>query len=102
MSHEKEPAPDDERVILHRSGWVEWNYLSGGGDGLIEIVVALAALVVNVLVHFLIFWGGWTITSYVGEKNGQRTRYRSKRAALADLDRQRALNAELNARSGGG
>ncbi|MEV8377128.1 hypothetical protein AB0P21_30585 [Kribbella sp. NPDC056861] len=92
---------DDELVRLHRSGWVEWNYLEGGGDGLIEIVIALAALLANLLVHFLIFWGGWTIRVTAGSRSW-KTRYRSKRAALADLDRQRALAAEVSGPSGGG
>jgi hypothetical protein len=58
-------------------------------------------VLINVLVHYLIFWGGWTIRVDAGDRSS-KTRYRSKRAALADLDRQRAAVAELSGPSGGG
>lgn len=89
------PIADDGlvQVELRRSGFVDWNYLAGGGDGLIEIAVALVAWMGNWIVHLVVFWGGWTLRVWeVGEDDKVRlirkVRYRRKRHALADVERQ--------------
>ncbi|WP_405061598.1 hypothetical protein OG474_08095 [Kribbella sp. NBC_01505] len=87
-------AQDDlVQVELRRSGFVDWNYLAGGADGLIELAVALVAWLINWFVHCVVFWGGWTLRVWeVGDDDMVRLihkqRYRRKRHALADVDRQ--------------
>ena len=89
------PIAEDDlvQVELRRSGFVDWNYLAGGGDGLIEIAVGLVAWVGNWSVHWVVFWGGWTLRVWeIGEDDKVRlirkVRYRRKRHALADVERQ--------------
>lgn len=89
------PIAEDDlvKVELRRSGFVDWNYLEGGGDGLIEIAFALVAWMSNWIVHWVLFWGGWTLRIWeVGEDDKVRlirkVRYRRKRYALADVERQ--------------
>ncbi|MFK4087047.1 hypothetical protein ACI2LF_23265 [Kribbella sp. NPDC020789] len=88
------PIAQDEliQVELRRSGFVDWNYLAGGGDGLMEIAFALLAWLANWIVHVIVFWGGWTLRVWeVGDEDKVRlirkVRYRRKRHALADVDR---------------
>jgi hypothetical protein len=90
---------DIEQVQLDRSGWVDWDWFSGGDGGEIAVFVFIlllvpATLLVNVFTHFVVFRGGWTIRVYAGEVSW-KTRYPSKKAALADLDRQRELLAAV-------
>jgi hypothetical protein len=76
-------------IEVRRSGFTEWAY-DYVFDHLLTWPLAVVALVGNLLTHLLVFRGGWTLHISV---NGQyrKIRYPSKAAAMADLDRQRAL-----------
>jgi hypothetical protein len=83
----------DVTVELRRSGFAEWTF-----DYLPAELLALALLPIawlaNVLTHVLVFGCGWTLHVYANE-NHRKVRYRRKADALADIDRQRALAAEI-------
>ncbi|MFI5732218.1 hypothetical protein ACIA49_18990 [Kribbella sp. NPDC051587] len=81
---------DAAEIWLRRSGFVDWNYLEGGGDGL-EYPVAVALWLCNRVVNLLVFWGGWTLWVFEPGDDGKlirKVRYRRKRRALADVERQ--------------
>jgi hypothetical protein len=83
---------DDVDVRLRRSGWIAWED-SGAGDVLILIPLLAVCYLINVIVHWGVWRGGWVIKTYAPGKwrPVSNTRYRSKSTALADLDRQRDL-----------
>ena len=88
-----------EPVQLDRSGWVDWDWFAGGDGGEIAVFVFIllsvpALLLVNVFTHFVVFRGGWTIWVSAGDVSW-KTRYPSKKAALADLDQQRTAAAAV-------
>lgn len=82
-------------IEVRRSGFTDWAY-DYVLDHLITWPLAVIAFVGNVLTHVLVFRGGWTLHV---SANGRcwKVRYPSKAAALADLDRQRALAAAVPA-----
>jgi hypothetical protein len=76
-------------VHLERTGFVD---LDGGADaGAIGCILMIAGLVVGFLVHLIVFRGGWTMYVYVDDQMASKIRYRSKSAAVADTERQKAL-----------
>jgi hypothetical protein len=80
-----------------RSGFADWIY--GPGDDLWSLALIPVAFLANVLTHLLVFRAGWTIDVWVivddEVRASRKIRYRSKAAALADLDHQRELAADL-------
>jgi hypothetical protein len=79
-------------VQLERSGFAD---LDGGGDADgIGCIVMLAGLVAGFLGHLIAFRGGWTMYVFVDDQLARKIRYRSKSAAVADLERQKALALE--------
>jgi hypothetical protein len=86
----------DNLVRLHRSGWADWQYDAVDLAEPSTWVLLPVAFLANVITHLLVFRGGWTISVSVGgQARALKTRYRSKARALADLERQRQLAAEL-------
>lgn len=79
-------------VRLTRSGWVEWVDSTLADEPILWPLVGVGYLV-NLVVHWAIWRGGWVIKVYAPDRwrAVSKTRYPSKSAALADLDRQRAL-----------
>ena len=85
----------DVNVELRRSGFVDWNW-EYAFDHWIGIVVLLPlALLGNLLTHVLVFRCGWTLHVSAGDYYYTKVRYRSKAAAKADIDRQKALAAQI-------
>jgi hypothetical protein len=84
---------DDVEVELRRSGFADWAY-DYAFDHLITWPLALVAFFGNLLTHLLVFRGGWTL-HIRANGNYRKVRYPSKAAAVADLERQRALVAAL-------
>lgn len=85
-----EPCTDESvQVVAQPSGFVKWGYTVAGFD--MESYVAFQLRAANYLTHWIVFRGGWTIIIRRGQGRARRLRYPNKRAALADLDRQRAL-----------
>ncbi|MFF1820851.1 hypothetical protein ACFVWG_26330 [Kribbella sp. NPDC058245] len=86
-------ARDDlVEVDLRRTGLVDWSNF-GGGDGLIDLALLSVAWSVNLVVHLVVFWGGWTLWVREAGDEGElirKVRYRRKRQALADAERQLA------------
>jgi hypothetical protein len=86
----------DNLVRLHRSGWADWQYDAVDLAEPLTLVLLPVAFLANVITHLLVFRGGWTISVPVdGQARARKARYRSKAHALADLERQRQLAAEL-------
>lgn len=85
----------DVSIELRRSGFANWSW-EHAFDHWIGIVVLLPlALLGNLLTHLLVFRCGWTLHVSVGDYYSTKVRYRSKAAALADLERQRELAAAV-------
>ncbi|HWD78265.1 MAG TPA: hypothetical protein VG497_05280 [Kribbella sp.] len=84
----------DVQVEPRRSGFAEWPY-----DLVCEHWLTLPLLPVvllgNLLTHLLVFRRGWTLHIRAGDHYFAKVRYRSKADALADLERQKALAAEM-------
>jgi len=82
---------DEVDVRLRRSGWIAWEDTTLG-DELILLPLLAIGYLINLIVHWTIWRGGWVIKVYAPERwrPVTKTRYRSKAAALADLDHQRA------------
>ncbi len=80
-------------IELRRSGFAQWTYDYLPAE-LLALVLLPIALLANVLTHVLVFRGGWTLHIYANE-HYRKVRYLRKADALADMERQRALAAEL-------
>ncbi len=79
-------------VRLGRSGWIAWED-STLADELIALPLLAIGYLVNLIVHWAVWRGGWVIKVYAPDRwrAVSKTRYPSKVAALDDLDHQRAL-----------
>jgi hypothetical protein len=89
---EDEGVAEEVDVRLRRSGWISWED-SPLADGSIGIALLAVFYLFNVIVHWGVWRGRWVIKTYAPGRwrPVTKTRYRSKAAALADLDRQREL-----------
>src|SRR4051812_625675 len=87
----------DVHVEVRRTGCSEWPY--GAAIELVWVTFGVSLLtipiifVANRLTYLLVFRRGWTL-DVMANLQLQSFRYPSKAAALADLERQRALAAE--------
>ncbi|MFF0266377.1 hypothetical protein [Kribbella sp. NPDC004536] len=84
---------EETDVELRRSGFADWAY-DYAFDHLITWPLAVVAFVGNWLTNMLVFRGGWTL-HVRANGNYRRIRYPDKAAAVADIERQRALLAEV-------
>ncbi|GAB3940033.1 hypothetical protein GCM10029976_057170 [Kribbella albertanoniae] len=86
----------DVQIEVRRSGCADWPYEIAGEMTLaapLAVLTLPVVFVLNRLTHLLVFRLGWTL--HIWHKGRfEKVRYRNKAAALADVDRQRALAAE--------
>lgn len=84
-----DPASRAVRVEVGRSGTVHWDYgAGGGGDGALYAVSA--AVIANVLSHWLVWRRGWKIDVSVEDHRVWRQRFPDRTAALEALPAVRA------------